>query len=140
MGELDGRCRRFPVTESEAACSARRSRSRQFHQVIAEMSGNEPFLVMLDSIGGVLPSFASRRWGFPADRLRRCSTTKSILEAIERGDAAVATPPPRRRFHRRWPAAQANKEPVTAKGYWTVQSEIYDMQCQAAPAARKYLR
>jgi DNA-binding FadR family transcriptional regulator len=37
----------------------------EFHRVIAEMSGNELFVIMLDSIGGVLTEIRDRTLGIP---------------------------------------------------------------------------
>jgi DNA-binding FadR family transcriptional regulator len=62
----------------------------EFHRVIAEMSGNELFVIMLDSIGGVLTEIREQTLGIPGRPSSALVYHGSILEAIERGDAAAA--------------------------------------------------
>jgi GntR family transcriptional regulator, transcriptional repressor for pyruvate dehydrogenase complex len=62
----------------------------EFHRVIAEISGNELFVIMLDSIGGVLTEIREQTLGMPGRPSSALQFHGSILEAIERGDAAAA--------------------------------------------------
>lgn len=61
-----------------------------FHRLIAEMSGNELFVVMLDSIGGVLTEIRERTLGLPGRPASALRYHQRILEAIEAGDSAAA--------------------------------------------------
>lgn len=62
----------------------------KFHRLIAEMSGNELFVVMLDSIGGVLTEIRERTLGLPGRPASALGYHQRILEAIEAGDVAAA--------------------------------------------------
>jgi len=62
----------------------------EFHRILAEMSGNELFLVMLDSIGPVLTEIRERTMGEPDHYSSAVKHHGAILKAIERGDADAA--------------------------------------------------
>jgi DNA-binding FadR family transcriptional regulator len=61
-----------------------------FHRLIAEMSGNELFVIMLDSIGGVLTEIREQTLGIPGRPASALRYHQAILAAIEQGDAAAA--------------------------------------------------
>jgi GntR family transcriptional regulator, transcriptional repressor for pyruvate dehydrogenase complex len=62
----------------------------EFHRIVAEMSGNELFLVMLDSIGPVLTEIRERTMGEPGHYSSAVKHHGAILKAIESRDADAA--------------------------------------------------
>jgi GntR family transcriptional regulator, transcriptional repressor for pyruvate dehydrogenase complex len=62
----------------------------EFHRVIAEMSGNELFVIMLDSIGGVLTEIREQTLGIPGQPSSALLHHGSILAAMQRRDAGAA--------------------------------------------------
>jgi GntR family transcriptional regulator, transcriptional repressor for pyruvate dehydrogenase complex len=62
----------------------------EFHRILAEMSGNELFLVMLDSIGPVLTEIRERTMGQPGHYSSAVKHHGAILKAIESRDADAA--------------------------------------------------
>jgi GntR family transcriptional regulator, transcriptional repressor for pyruvate dehydrogenase complex len=62
----------------------------EFHRILAEMSGNELFLVMMDSIGPVLTEIRERTMGEPGHYSSAVKHHGAILKAIENRDADAA--------------------------------------------------
>jgi GntR family transcriptional regulator, transcriptional repressor for pyruvate dehydrogenase complex len=62
----------------------------EFHRAIAEMSGNELFVIMLDSIGGVLTEIREQTLGIPGRPASALAYHQAILAAIEQGDPEAA--------------------------------------------------
>ena len=62
----------------------------EFHRVIVEMTGNELFLIMLDSIGGVLVEIRRTTLEFPGRPASAFASHGAILAALESGDARMA--------------------------------------------------
>jgi GntR family transcriptional repressor for pyruvate dehydrogenase complex len=62
----------------------------EFHRLVAEMSGNELFVVMLDSISGVLTEIRERTLGMPGRPDSAVRYHGSILEAIAARDPVAA--------------------------------------------------
>jgi GntR family transcriptional repressor for pyruvate dehydrogenase complex len=62
----------------------------EFHRLVAEMSGNELFVVMLDSISGVLTEIRERTLGMPGRPDSAVRYHGSILEAVSAQDPAAA--------------------------------------------------
>lgn len=62
----------------------------EFHRLIAEMTGNELFLIMLDSIGGVLTEIRERTLGIPGRPASALAYHRAILTALESGNAKAA--------------------------------------------------
>ncbi len=62
----------------------------QFHRLIAEMTGNELFLIMLDSIGSILTEIREKTLGIPGRAASAMSYHEAILTALESRDAKAA--------------------------------------------------
>lgn len=62
----------------------------RFHRAIAEMTGNELYLIMLDSIGDVLLEIRRLTLGEPGRSQRAFSAHGDILRAITSGDVPAA--------------------------------------------------
>jgi DNA-binding FadR family transcriptional regulator len=62
----------------------------EFHRLIAEMSANELFVIMLDSIGGVLTEIREQTLGIPGRPASAMGYHETILAALEQGDADAA--------------------------------------------------
>ncbi len=62
----------------------------EFHRMIAEMTGNELFLIVLDSIGGVLTEIRRTTLEFPGRPESAFVSHGAILAALESGDALMA--------------------------------------------------
>lgn len=61
-----------------------------FHRAIAEICGNELFLMMLDSIGGILTEIRERTLGLPGRPASALRYHRAILEAIADKDPVAA--------------------------------------------------
>jgi GntR family transcriptional repressor for pyruvate dehydrogenase complex len=61
-----------------------------FHRTVAELTHNELYTIMLDSIGDLLLEIRRATLGVPGRPLRGLRAHRRILRAIERGDAAAA--------------------------------------------------
>ncbi len=62
----------------------------EFHRLIADMTGNELFLIMLDSIGGILSEIRAKTLGIPGRAAAALPYHEAILTALESGDAKAA--------------------------------------------------
>ncbi len=62
----------------------------EFHRVIAEMTGNELFVILMDSIGDIMTEIREQTLGLPGRPASALKYHAAILEAIEGKDARSA--------------------------------------------------
>jgi GntR family transcriptional repressor for pyruvate dehydrogenase complex len=62
----------------------------EFHRVIAEMTGNELFVILIDSVGDVMTEVRDQTLGLRGRPARALEYHAAILEAIETKDARSA--------------------------------------------------